>query len=174
MKLSLALGAFVGAVMSIVGGAPSWALTCGGVECGSTDLLLGSGQLANSSLALEEAFLESFALQDLQLVQQFSGSPDFVDGSSDLVYTPLYDEASYFLVKTGGGAVSITGDTHFVFQNLSELAFGIISLAEMGLRNIGGISHYTSVVPLPAAAWLLLSAVFGLFAVGRTRGRTTA
>ena len=88
------------------------------------------------------------------------------------------DTPSWFLLKFGIGGLSVTADTFF-FSNIAELTKLVWSNSQV--QNITGdcgtdqcnierLSHYTTFVPLPAAAWLLLTALGALFGVRRWRG----
>jgi hypothetical protein len=81
---------------------------------------------------------------------------------------------SHFLLRTGnvtpgpGGATFIT----YLFQNLANTGYAVVDITNAGLlRNVGNISHITSIsvsaVPLPAAAWMFLCALGGIFGFKR-------
>ena len=96
-------------------------------------------------------------------------------------------EPGYFLVKFGVGAVATSHDTFF-FRNLDEFTKLVFTDAQVDNItggcgadncNIGRLSHYTvfdvneprvNEVPIPAAGWLMGSALLGLMGIARKKG----
>lgn len=89
---------------------------------------------------------------------------------------PVGAQSSHFLIKTG----NIGGDPKqysFIFTNNSETAYAVFNmtlfqallaniLPETDFDGIGKISHvssFTLATPLPAAVWMMITALGGMF-----------
>ncbi|MEZ5758712.1 MAG: VPLPA-CTERM sorting domain-containing protein [Emcibacteraceae bacterium] len=102
---------------------------------------------------------------------------------------PAY-KGGYFLLRTGniGGEFK---QYSFVFQNNNEAGYAVINLTlfqsilagideTIDMSNIGKVSHITSIagisaVPLPAAVWMMITALGGIFGfrnIGLRRRKT--
>ena len=140
-------------------------------DVGGLDNFVAGTYLAKSGDAFEESWVESMLGIDVVLDDKYdtNGSNwQFVDGSTDIIATQFADAPDYFLVKTG----KIFGTTNntFLFQNVDELYWGVISLASMGITgsNIEKISHLTlfdspsTDIPEPGVFTLLVLGVMGL------------
>jgi hypothetical protein len=157
-------------------GQPASALVCGDADCdGQQGKLTGFENLKHGG---DPAVLDWIGSEG-----GYAGGLDpAVDGpgwrfaaqDSKLVSSGLPPGSAIFLAKIGSGS-GIAADpfcrscTHVFIRNLNERAFAIIGLSKIGLKDIEAVSHHTSIVPLPAAAWLLISAIVALVAVGRIR-----
>jgi len=169
------------------------AITVGTV--GSVDNYLGSCA-GPSGDANEIACIESFAGPGtVTAIQKFSASP----GGGELLMTleavtlndltPVSDtfalalpsdwQGGYFLLKTGNLTPGPGGPTilSYVFENLSSAAYAVFNLNDadfpFDIGQTGKISHITAIqvsaVPLPAAAWMFLTALGGIFGLKRIR-----
>jgi hypothetical protein len=139
------------------------------------------------------------SLSSVELAFHFEGSPDGVPvtagfnaifdfghnettntsglggcGSQQVSTTPCDDIVT--VTAQGGASETVTvGDTEFIFTLLGfspdGMNFNSIFVTEEGETNSQDLyfSYTVSVVPLPAAGWLLLAGIGGLAAVGRRR-----
>lgn len=145
---------------------------------GDVDTLLASTKLANSGEGFEEAWVESVlginVFFDDKLESDFSW--ELVDGTASTYAQAFTNTPDYYLVKTG--KLSGTTDTHFLFQNVSELYYGVINLTAMGFsvkEGIGKISHislFDTAVNVPEPGTLSLF-VLGLLGLGYARSKAT-
>ena len=150
---------------------------------GGLDALVDSTRLTKSSDLTEEQWVEgSLGGTDVlfgEKIEDASMAWEGVDGSSSQYALNLGDgsDSDYFLVKTGGGK-KYKGPTHFLFDNIGDLAWAVIDLESMGIDtsrfDITRVSHVStlgdpSAVPLPAAVWLFASGLAGLFFFGRKK-----
>ena len=145
---------------------------------GGLDNLIDEAYLSDSSVATEEAWVESVLETDVVFGEKLEGlsesSWDQVDGYDSVYAMDLDSSLEYFLLKTGQGTDD--GHNYFLYQNLDDLAYAVIDLAELGFNelklDITKISHVSTVsaVPLPAAVWLFLSGLAGLLYLSRRKG----
>ncbi|HLG59056.1 MAG TPA: PEP-CTERM sorting domain-containing protein [Vicinamibacterales bacterium] len=150
---------------------------------GGVDTLVAWDTLADSGEATEESFIEAFLGGDV-VYEQFdlSGGEDVgawqaVDGNAGLFAFDFQGfgatNPEYFLVKTGNGVgFSPSAFTHYLYQNTSQLRYGVIDLGIFdqignGKITIGKVSHVgvagVTAVPEPASLSLM---VFGLAGIG--------
>lgn len=145
-----------------------WAIPMSTV--GGVDLLLDQAALGNSGEATEEAWVESILGADVIFDDKMDGgfSWELVDGTTATYAQAFSDAPDYYLVKVGN--LKDSNDTHFLFQNLAELAYGVINLEIMGFNikeGVGKISHVslfdeTVSVPEPGTLALLGLGLLGL------------
>jgi len=146
MKLKSVFGCLVAAaalgVFSVTASAATLA------QVGIYDPLVNSGNLANSSEATEEAWIEGFLGVDVDYAQLGSGDWEFVtDGADgDVAFDFGGATPDYFLVKVGGGAGAGADFDTYLFLNdghFNELwgYFNLGDLGDVSLENIGIISH---------------------------------
>ena len=128
----------------------SWSLTInsGATQVGDVDMLLSSKTLKNSSLATEEAWVESVLGFGVNLEYKNDGMFNWsaVDNTSSIFAQELSTDPEYFLVKIGTG--SIEGLlSHHLYKNMYELGYAVINLAQIAPEgvtiNIGRVSHIT-------------------------------
>lgn len=128
---------------------------------------------------------------DLELDTKFEAGELAImqdDTDSNVFYVNVSpDTPGYFILKFGTGN---TGEsTHYFFENIADLsilAWDITASQSGGLYNlwdcvagdlVGGsgdqpqcsLSHITTVIPVPAAGWLLLGGLGGLAAFRRRK-----
>jgi hypothetical protein len=149
---------------------------------GSVDTLLSSAALPNSGEASETSWASTvlgFAVTFDSKIEG-SGAWTAVDGNPGLYAVDFgSEEPGYYLVKTGAKSTVGPGHTHFLFQNLAGLQYGVVNLLGLGFKSlqIDKISHATifegppSEVPEPATLALFGA---GLLAAGWTRRRSLA
>jgi hypothetical protein len=178
VAIYLAIAVAVGCAFSAH---PAVALICGDADCGEQQSkLTGFENSIGSSDPTALDWIASEVGYAGGLGPQADGSGwRFASQDRKLVSSRLAPGGTIFLAKIGGGHGIVanpfcSGCTHVVHRNLDERAFAIIGLSEIGLKNIEAVSRQTSIVPLPAAAWLLISAIIALVSVSRIRRSGTA
>ena len=151
----------------------------------TADNLIGTADLDNSSIATEIAELESIlglSSGTLELQEKFESGTFGVDDSGDFFVDVDPDQPGWFILKFGTGS---TGeDSHYFFENLYELTKLVWTGSDVnglldGCNLVPGdtspigdpcrLSHITTVIPVPAAGLLLISAFAGLGLVRRRR-----
>ncbi|HPF45820.1 MAG: VPLPA-CTERM sorting domain-containing protein [Alphaproteobacteria bacterium] len=154
-------------------------------DVGLVDTYLGEcTQGLPAALANEVACLNTYgagtdtssAYQNINADNPFEELSD-APGIYAMDLNPAY-KGGYFLLRTGN-----IGGEHkqysFVFQNNNEAGYAVINLTlfqailaeiddTLDMSGIGKVSHITSIVgisavPLPAAAWMMITALGGIF-----------
>ena len=154
-------------------------------DVGMDDLLLGGCDIPNASPEQETQCAKDIVVAvlggdpNLITIVTKDITPSFMELTDDAgVFAMLLapqDVSSFFLVKTGetvagcGLPLDGCGSNIFLFQNLAQFQYAVLNLGIFGIENIGKVSHITTVMPIPAAAWLFLSALGGLFVIRRRR-----
>lgn len=144
---------------------------------GGVDNLVSATKLSKSSVETEQAWVESVLGYGVQFDEKLNGgfAWEKVDGTAATYATAFDQTPDYYLVKTG--KLKETGNTHFLFQNVSDLYYGVINLIAMGFtskEDIGKISHITlfdSPVKVPEPSTLALLAL-GLMGLGFARRKS--
>ena len=157
----------------------------------TADTLLGSTD-ANLNINQEEAFIESLTGLDVTVDKtennvgwtadnNIDTTGDGVgDGATGWFLDVAPDEPGFFLVKLGGGNLPAGTHTTYVFENIAELTKLVFTDAQVNgitFDNIDRLSHYTvtnTVIPLPAALPLFLTALGGLGFLARRRRKMAA
>jgi hypothetical protein len=161
----------------------AYTINGGATDVGAADVVLygdGNPSTILSSYASELAWVQgilgpeyTFAESDKYDVT----ASDFVvaDGNPNLFALDLSGTPGYFFIKLGTGGTNISSD-HWLYENLDELAWGVVNIGEWGSGrniNIGRISHVGEIgggpapVPEPATMLLLGSGLVGLAGLRR-------
>jgi len=162
--------------------APAWALTvnAGATDVGGYDNLKFTAtqktpELPSSGDADELAWVRNVLNdQTITLAAKYTQMNWLLTNVPGVYAIDLQTNPEYFLVKIGGGAGS-TGYTHFLYENLESLNWGVVALAELGLSitNITALSHVDEFngtpVPEPTTMLLLGFGLVGLAGVRKFR-----
>jgi len=117
-------------------------------DLGGVDSFIASETLANSGDDTELSWVRN-ALNDqsITLDDKYASTGSkwsLIEG--DVYSTELINSPSYFLLKFGTGQTGV--DTHLLYQNIGDLAYGVIDFSEAGIDllsikkfHIGKISH---------------------------------
>jgi len=144
-------------------------------DVGTVDTFIQSAKLANSGddfvqnwvegvLGFEVAFNSDDKIDGYAAWQQVTGDPVGTDLWA-LAFDKPYD---YFVVKTGN--LQVTNANTFLYQNISDMAHGVIDLNNFGGSYdilVGKISHTSpyggsTSVPEPSSLGLLAIGMLGL------------
>lgn len=159
---------------------PAWSLTInsGAIDVGSADTLLFQADLNNSSEAEELSWVKSVLGVEVTFdykVDSFNWLK--TDNTTGEIYaTALQNSPEYFLIKMGNIKIEPINYSHFLFENLADLSYAVIDLADFGADinniNIFKVSHVTALteinpVPEPATVFLFGIGLLGIAGLGR-------
>lgn len=124
---------------------------------GGVDNFIASKTLANSGDGTELSWVRDI-LQDqsIRLDEKYNSSGSdwsLVTNETDVYSTTFINTPGYFLLKFGVGQTGV--NSHFLFENVGDLAFGVIDFSLAGIIStgkkftIGKISHVNEFITDP-------------------------
>ncbi len=152
-------------------------------DVGGVDEFIASATLTNSGDDTELSWVRDILNdQTITLDDKYDSTGDEWSLIEDDIYlTELINNPSYFLLKFGTGQTGV--DTHLLYQNIGDLAYGVIDFSDAGIDllsikkfHIGKVSHVdefnanpiphqpqgSTPIPEPMTISLFALALFGL------------
>jgi len=156
MKKIFGISAILCILVMFAGSAWSYTILDGETYVGDKDFIIASDTFT-PSYANELAWVQdelgpeyTFAEEDKYNVSE--GNWSAVDGESTFYALDLKGEPAYFFLRIGTGGLNPTPLTHYLYENLQQLAWAVINLDEIYTAqnfDIGRISHVGEIGGLP-------------------------
>lgn len=173
---------YISILMAITGLAimanTSWAITMSDVI--SVDKLITAATLSDSGDATELAWVNTVLGTTYTTMKKYD-TPDgagwvAVDGESGVYAIDFLSESpGYFFIKVGAGKKD-PPYTHYLYENLASLNWGVINLSvneDITIKEIGKFSHIgelgETAVPEPATLILLGLGLLGIAGIRRKK-----
>ena len=154
-------------------------------DVGGVDNFIAKATLTNSGDNAELSWVrDTLNDQTITLDDKYTSNGSdwtLIENETDIYSTELINNQSYFLLKFGGGNTGV--DTHLLYENVGDLAYGVIDFSEAGIDllsvtkfHIGKVSHVdefnanpvdpqgtpTNPIPEPMTISLFALALLGL------------
>ncbi|PKI17748.1 PEP-CTERM sorting domain-containing protein [Colwellia sp. 12G3] len=120
------------------------------VDVGGVDNFIAKATLQNSGDGVELSWVRDILNdQTITLDDKYTSTGSdwtLIENETDVYSTHLINNPSYFLLKFGVGNTGV--DTHLLYENVGDLAYGVIDFSDAGIDllsvqkfHIGKVSH---------------------------------